>query len=100
MTLRRSLVSNVGGLEDLPPEKLREFVTQESAEKHTRSTPKEPEISRPRGMVAITVRLRPEIASGLKRASLERQLSGAKIFTQQDLLESVLEPWLRREGFL
>lgn len=100
MTLRRSLVSNVGDLGDMQREKLREFVTQETVEKQTSSSPKETGTSRPRGMVAITVRLRPEIASGLKRASLERQLSGTKIFTQQDLLEMVLEPWLRSEGFL
>ena len=60
MTLRRSLVSNVGGLQDLQPEKLREFVTQETVAKQTSSSPKETEKSRPRGMVAITVRLRPE----------------------------------------
>jgi len=50
--------------------------------------------------VPVTVRLRPEVAGGLKRASLERQLVGEELFTQQDLVESLLEPWLREQGFL
>jgi hypothetical protein len=48
----------------------------------------------------VTVRLRPEIAGALKRASLERQLAGEAPFTQQDLVEQALEPWLRTEGYL
>ena len=50
--------------------------------------------------VPVTVRLRPEVAGGLKRASLERQLSGEELFTQQDLVETLLEPWLRDQGYL
>ncbi len=50
--------------------------------------------------VPVTVRLRPEVAGGLKRASLERQLSGEEMFTQQDLVETLLEPWLREQGYL
>ena len=48
----------------------------------------------------MTVRLRPEIAVALKRASLERQLAGEELFTQQDIVEQALEPWLRQEGLL
>jgi hypothetical protein len=54
----------------------------------------------PVGLIPVTVRLRPEIAGALKRASLERQLSGEELFTQQDIVEQALEPWLRREGLL
>ncbi len=54
----------------------------------------------PVGLIPVTVRLRPEIAAALKRASLERQLSGEDVFTQQDLVEMTLEPWLRANGFL
>jgi hypothetical protein len=50
--------------------------------------------------VPVTVRLRPEVAGGLKRASLERQLSGEEMFTQQDLVETLLEPWLRDQGYM
>lgn len=55
---------------------------------------------RPVGLIPITVRLRPELAGGLRRASLERELQGAELYTQQDLVEQVLEPWLKQEGYL
>ena len=51
-------------------------------------------------LVPVTVRLRPEIASALKRASLQRQLNGIETFTQQDIVEEALLPWLRAEGLL
>jgi hypothetical protein len=51
-------------------------------------------------LVPVTVRLRPEIASALKRASLERQLNGVETYTQQDIVEEALLPWLRAEGLL
>jgi hypothetical protein len=35
----------------------------------------------PVGLIPVTVRLRPEIAGALERASLERQLSGEELFT-------------------
>ena len=54
----------------------------------------------PVGLIPVTVRLRPEIAGALKRASLERQLAGEELFTQQDIVEQALEPWLHREGLL
>lgn len=51
-------------------------------------------------LVPVTVRLRPEIASALKRASLERQLNGVATFTQQDIVEEALLPWLQAEGLI
>ncbi len=51
-------------------------------------------------LVPVTVRLRPEVASALKRASLERQLHGVETYTQQDIVEEALLPWLRAEGLL
>lgn len=54
----------------------------------------------PVGLIPVTVRLKPEIAAALKRASLERQLAGEEVYTQQDLVEEALEPWLKREGIL
>jgi hypothetical protein len=51
-------------------------------------------------LVPVTVRLRPEIASALKRASLERQLNGIPTYTQQDIVEEALLPWLQAEGLL
>jgi hypothetical protein len=52
------------------------------------------------GLIPVTVRLTPTIAGALKRASLERQLAGEDLFTQQDIVEQILEPWLREEGYL
>ncbi len=48
----------------------------------------------------LTIKLRSEIASALKRASLERELSRVTPFTQQDILEAALVPWLRSNGYL
>ncbi|MDZ4848527.1 MAG: hypothetical protein SGI77_04485 [Pirellulaceae bacterium] len=54
----------------------------------------------PVGLIPVTIRLRPDIAGALKRASLERELEGEEVFTQQDIVEQALEPWLKREGML
>jgi hypothetical protein len=54
----------------------------------------------PIGLIPVTIRLRPEVAGALKRASLERQLGGEELFTQQEIVEQALEPWLRDEGYL
>jgi hypothetical protein len=51
-------------------------------------------------LVPVTVRLRPEIADALKRASLQRQLNGFETYTQQDIVEEALLPWLQAEGLL
>jgi hypothetical protein len=48
----------------------------------------------------LTTRIRTDYAAGLKRASLERQLSGIAPNTLQDILEEALEPWLRSNGYL
>jgi hypothetical protein len=52
------------------------------------------------GRVPVGARIRTELASALKRASLERQLHGLEPNTVQDILEEALEPWLRRHGYL
>ena len=54
----------------------------------------------PVALVPVTIRLRPELAGALKRASLERQLTGDPVFTQQDMVEEALTPWLKKAGFL
>jgi len=48
----------------------------------------------------LTTRIRTDYAIALKRASLERQLSGTVPNTLQDILEEALEPWLRSNGYL
>jgi hypothetical protein len=67
---------------------------------HTRLKKRRAHGVQPVAPIPVTVRLRPEVAGGLKRASLERQLAGEEPSTQQDLVEGLLEPWLRDEGYL
>ena len=50
--------------------------------------------------VPLTTRIRSDFALALKRASLQRQLSGISPNTLQDILEEALEPWLRSNGYL
>lgn len=71
-----------------------------STESLGRSPKRKPTRLQPVGLIPVTIRLRPEIAGALKRASLERQLNGEEVFTQQELVESALEPWLIEEGYL
>jgi hypothetical protein len=52
------------------------------------------------GRVPVGARIRTELASALKRASLERQLQGLEPNSVQDILEDALEPWLRTHGYL
>jgi hypothetical protein len=52
------------------------------------------------GRVPVGARIRTELAAGLKRASLERQLQGIEPNSIQDILEDALEPWLRQRGYL
>jgi len=52
------------------------------------------------GRVPITTRARPEVASALKRASLQRQLAGAEPYHVQDIVEVALENWLSANGYV
>ena len=48
----------------------------------------------------ITTRVRADYAAALKRASLERQLSGELPNTLQEILEEALGPWLKAHGYV
>ena len=48
----------------------------------------------------LSTRIRADYAAALKRASLERQLSGQEPNTLQDILEQAIEPWLKSNGYL
>ncbi len=128
MTERRSLSTAVSTqVPGTDPEIVRSFVTQnqsterpvaspvsssnESTSKKSESydgdsTPtnakpkRKPNRFQPIGLIPVTIRLRPEIAGALKRASLERELDGEELFTQQDIVEQALEPWLQQNGFI
>ena len=46
------------------------------------------------GLIPITVRLAPELATALMFAALQRQMSGAKVNTQQRIVADAIEMWL------
>jgi hypothetical protein len=127
MAQRRPLIAGVNAPDNVDPDAVRAFVTQERPKdsrpelavlkesigesdqrEPVQPQPDEPTTSTiqrgkgklPVGLIPVTVRLRPEIAGALKRASLERQLAGEDVYTQQDLVELALEPWLRSQGHL
>lgn len=52
------------------------------------------------GRIPVTTRCRPEVATALKRASLQRQLAGVEPFYVQDIMEEALENWLRDQGYV
>ena len=93
-----------------PPEDARPVRREPSsnASQENRTTPastmnavkQRPSRVQPVALVPVTIRLRPELAGALKRASLERQLTGDPVFTQQDMVEEALTPWLKKAGFL
>lgn len=101
MADRRSLVE---GLQNTPPAietfREKEFVYGEKAKApespKAPAAPAAPSLSR----VPISTRIRSDFASALKRASLERQLSGVEPNTLQDILEEAIEPWLKSNGYL
>ena len=125
MAERRPLAAAVNQFSGADPEQVRAFITQETkpiatvtttdSEKQRKTatepdrdfhaTPRKPVKKKPTrlqpvGLIPVTIRLRPEIAGALKRASLERQLNGEDTFTQQEIVESALEPWLEAEGYI
>ena len=59
-----------------------------------------PSSAPPPARAPLTTRIRADFAAALKRASLERQLSGTTPNTLQEMLEEALEPWLRGNGYL
>ena len=105
MAQRRSLSTAIQSVPNADPAAVRAFVTQE-----TQSAPVTSEAAQrptvvagafqPVVLIPITVRLRPEIAGALKRASLERQLAAAEFFSQQEIVERALAAWLRENGCL
>jgi len=101
MAERRSLTTAVNSIPHADPEVVRAFVTQEKTPPVSTpraAMPKPAPSFQPVGLIPITVRLRPEIAGALKRASLERQLASAEFFSQQEIVERSLAAWLTENG--
>jgi hypothetical protein len=118
---RRSLIAGINSVPNADPEEVRRFVAPESSPNRASAPQPSPVMGSanvdsppdgvrrrrsksngvvPVGLIPVTVRLSPEIAGALKRASLERQLAGNSVFTQQELVEEALTPWLRSHGYL
>lgn len=103
MTERRRLTAAVHSVPNADPDVVRAFVTQE---KPPAAVVNEPPITltpvtkifQPIGLIPITVRLSPEIAGALKRASLERQLAGEEFFSQQEIVQRALKDWMAENG--
>ena len=107
MKERRALVDGLKTGSNVDRTLEEQFVFANKA-KESRSAPA-PEGDEPRkgkgtgsavSRVPLTTRIRSDFAAALKRASLERQLSGTFPNTLQDILEEALEPWLRTNGHL
>ncbi|MEO1526587.1 MAG: hypothetical protein AAFX06_14220 [Planctomycetota bacterium] len=100
MSQRRSLVD---GLSDTPKvtELEKDFVFGEkaevaAAEQKAPAPIEQPAMPQRKGLVSITTRCRPELASAIKRASLERQLAGLENSSIQDIVQQALEQWLAK----
>ena len=101
MAERRRLTAAVNSNPHADPDVVRAFVTQEKSSPVSApraEMPKPAPSFQPVGLIPITVRLRPEIAGALKRASLERQLDNAEFFSQQEIVERALAAWLRENS--
>lgn len=89
--------------ENLKPPKRKAEPKQKPKEKREGEQPaptSPPPMPTPAGRMPLTTRIRSDLATALKRASLERQLAGEKPNTVQDILEQALEPWLKDKGYL
>jgi hypothetical protein len=59
-----------------------------------------PPAGREPSRVPFTTRIRTDLATALKEASLKRQLAHQQPYTVQEILEEALEPWLKKHGYL
>jgi hypothetical protein len=95
MADRRPLVAGLSGVGGTDPGREKQFVFGDRAEN-------EPAGRAPANVsrVPLTTRVRADYGAALKRASLERQLSGQAPNTVQEILEEALGPWLRANGYV
>jgi hypothetical protein len=107
MAERRSLVEGVKKVDATNPSLEKEFVFGKQEREEQPVPPAAPTREAKAGhavsgigRVPLTTRVRADFAAALKRASLERQLSGVLPNSLQDILDDALEPWLRSNGYL
>lgn len=102
MSKRRPLIQGLNENAKITKEE-EKFVFGESreTEQTTESEVTKPEVHPAMtGRVPITIRVRPEIGSALKRASLQRQLDGVEPNSMQDIVDEALDRWLRSGNLL
>lgn len=95
MAERRSLTE---GLK--PPERAAEAAFVYDTKPKPADDPPAPARRTVVGRSPLTTRIRTDLATALKRASLERQLNGVEPSAVQEILEEALEPWLKTNGYL
>lgn len=104
MNDRRSLLEGLKQTPTVDPKLEQDFVYQTkgiSGEGPLKSPiAQSPSAAPPTARAPLSTRIRADMASALKRASLERQLSGTAPHTLQDILEEAIEPWLKTHGYL
>lgn len=98
---RRTLEEGLaGGLTDNVSEEARKFVHGESTDSVPSSTTKIDDgktiLPQMTGRHALTIKLDPQVASDLKRLSLQRQLDGIEPRTMQDMAEEAIIAWLAK----
>lgn len=97
MAERRSLVEGLAHTPQFADAKLeKEFVFGGT---------KAPEKTEPQAVInpqrsPFSTRLRTDLATALKKASLERQLKGTNPNSVQDIVEDCIEQWLKSQGHL
>lgn len=101
MAERRSLVEGLKATPSVDPKIEKEFVfgNKVSSQETIAESPKAmkpPTV----GRVALSTRMRADLAEALKRASLKRQLEKVEPNTLTEILEEAVEPWLKKHGYL
>jgi hypothetical protein len=97
---RRSIVDGMKATPQVDPELERQFVHRKPAVSVPESIPTKVANSVSISRTPISTRMRTDLAEALKRASLQRQLEKVEPSTLIEILESVVEPWLKSNGYL
>lgn len=91
---RRSLEDGVNLSDSVRTEEARRFVRGDESGKAIDAKGVLPQMV---GRKSLTIKLAPQVASDLKRLSLERQLNGVDPHTMQDMAEAAITAWLKKQ---
>lgn len=101
---RRSLEDGVNTDDPSISDEARRFVRGEDPTFHSRelantggTTDNRAVLPQMVGRKSLTIKLPPQVASDLKRLSLERQLHGLEPHTMQDMAEAAITAWLKKQ---